>query len=99
MSRGPAASNGSRHPVCWTEEDIFWSAPMEHARAHSALARFCALALVAAIPTALAIGTCTHAVAEEESQAYIVEAGDVTAKVGESAVMQVTLKIRDGYRV
>jgi hypothetical protein len=39
-----------------------------------------------------------QAVAEEPS-AYVVEVSDVTAKVGEPAVMRATLKARDGYRI
>ena len=39
-----------------------------------------------------------QAVAEEPS-AYVVEVSDVTAKVGEPAVMRATLKVRDGYRI
>jgi hypothetical protein len=35
----------------------------------------------------------------EESPAYAIEVGDVTAKVGERAVMQAKLHIRDGYRI
>jgi hypothetical protein len=35
----------------------------------------------------------------EESPAYAVEVSDVTAKVGEHAVMHVTLRVRDGYRI
>jgi hypothetical protein len=37
--------------------------------------------------------------AAEEPEAYVVEVSDVTAKVGEPAVMHATLKARDGYRV
>jgi hypothetical protein len=42
------------------------------------------------------------AAAEEPSSypsAYDVQVSDVTAKVGEPAVMRATLKIRDGYRI
>ena len=35
----------------------------------------------------------------EESPAYAIEVSDVTAKVGERAVMQAKLRIRDGYRI
>jgi hypothetical protein len=58
---------------------------------------FCGLAAVA-----LAASAGVKAVAEEPSafpSAYIVEVSDVTAKVGEPAVMRATLKIRDGYRI
>jgi len=37
--------------------------------------------------------------AAEEPSAYVVEVSDVTAKVGDHAVMLVTLRIRDGYRI
>ena len=37
--------------------------------------------------------------AAEEPEAYVVEVSDVTAKVGEPAVMRATLKARDGYRI
>ena len=39
-----------------------------------------------------------RAVAEEPT-AYIVEVSDVTAKVGDHAVMRATLRVRDGYRI
>ena len=39
-----------------------------------------------------------RAVAEEPT-AYIVEVSDVTAKVGDHAVMHATLRVRDGYRI
>ena len=35
----------------------------------------------------------------EESDAYFIEVGDVTAKVGDHAVMVATLRARDGYRI
>jgi hypothetical protein len=35
----------------------------------------------------------------EETAAYAIEVNDVTAKVGERAVMQAKLRIRDGYRI
>ena len=47
---------------------------------------------------ALVAGAGVRAVAEEPS-AYIVEVSDVTAKVGDPAVMRATLKVRDGYRI
>ena len=34
-----------------------------------------------------------------DPEAYVVEVNDVTAKVGEPAVMRATLKARDGYRI
>ena len=35
----------------------------------------------------------------DESPAYVVEVTDVSAKVGEPAVLHATLHVRDGYRV
>ena len=58
---------------------------------------FCGLALVA-----LAASAGVKAAAEEPSafpSAYDVQVSDVTAKVGEPAVMRATLKARDGYRI
>jgi hypothetical protein len=57
-----------------------------------------AWALVAAILALLGASGVGRAVAEEPS-AYIVEVSDVTAKVGDHAVMLATLRIRDGYRI
>jgi hypothetical protein len=37
--------------------------------------------------------------AADEPDAYAVEVGDLTAKVGQPAVMLATLRIRDGYRI
>src|ERR1700732_5247542 len=76
----------------------FRNAPMQRARTNSMLARFRAFALIAAIPTTLAASACGPAVAEEPA-AYLVEVSDVTAKVGEPAVMRATLRTRDGYRI
>jgi hypothetical protein len=47
---------------------------------------------------ALVASSSVHALAEEP-EAYVVEVSDVTAKVGEPAVMRATLKARDGYRI
>jgi hypothetical protein len=58
---------------------------------------FCGLAFAA-----LAASAGVKAAAEEPSAfppAYVVEVSDVTAKVGEPAVMRATLKVRDGYRI
>ena len=58
---------------------------------------FCGLALAA-----LAASAGVKAAAEEPSalpSAYDVQVSDVTAKVGEPAVMRATLKARDGYRI
>ena len=54
--------------------------------------------LIAAILIALGASAGVSAVAEEPS-AYIVEVSDVTAKVGDHAVMHATLRVRDGYRI
>ena len=59
----------------------------------AAIAGFCGLAL-----TGLGASFGGRALAEEPS-VYVVEVSDVTAKVGEPAVMLVTLRIRDGYRI
>ena len=56
------------------------------------------VALIAAILISLGASAGVQAVAEEPS-AYVVEVSDVTAKVGEPAVMRATLKARDGYRI
>jgi hypothetical protein len=59
--------------------------------------QFCGLALLA-----LAASASITATAEEPSvfpSAYDVQVSDVSAKVGEPAVMRATLKIRDGYRI
>jgi hypothetical protein len=61
-----------------------------------------ARALIAAILVFLGTSAGGQAVAQELSQepcAYIVEVSDVTAKVGEPAVIRATLKARDGYRI
>ena len=71
---------------------------MQHAPTNSILARLRVCAIIAAIATALATRICGPAVAEEPA-AYSVEVSDITAKVGEPAVMRATLRIRDGYRI
>ncbi len=60
-----------------------------------ALSRRFALALTVAGLTVSAAGS----VAAGEPDAYDVNVSDVTAKVGEPAVMLATLKVRDGYRI
>lgn len=57
-----------------------------------------ASALIAAILMSLGASAGVRAVAEEPS-AYVVEVSDVTAKVGDPAVMRATLRVRDGYRI
>ena len=64
----------------------------------SPLSRFRASVLIAALAAALVAGVHPRALAEEP-EAYAVEISDVTAKVGEPAVMVATLKVRDGYRI
>jgi hypothetical protein len=71
---------------------------MHHVRAGSLLIRFSAFALIAALATSPASLGFERARADE-SPAYAVEVTDVSAKVGEPAVLQATLRIRDGYRV
>ena len=55
------------------------------------------LVLIAVLIAALTVSV--RALLAEEPEAYVVEVSDVTAKVGEPAVMLATLKIRDGYRI
>jgi hypothetical protein len=65
-----------------------------HARTNSVDAIF----LVLMIAAGLAFVT-TNPGRGEESPAYAIEVSDVTAKVGEHAVMQAKLHVRDGYRI
>jgi hypothetical protein len=62
-------------------------------RRKAAIAAPPVLALIALVASAG-----VRAVAEEPS-AYDVQVSDVTARVGEPAVMRATLKARDGYRI
>jgi hypothetical protein len=71
---------------------------MQHARTNQFLTRLCRFALIAAIPIALAAGVCGRVIAGEPA-AYVLEVSDVSAKVGEPAVMRATLRVRDGYRI
>ena len=71
---------------------------MQRVRAGSKLIRLPACALVAALAVSLASPGLKRAKAEE-SPAYVVEVTDVSAKVGEPAVLHATLRVRDGYRV
>jgi hypothetical protein len=75
-------------------------------RAQTAIIGRRAPALIAAMLISLGASAFGWAIAEEpsaapagESEAYVVEVSDVTAKVGEPAVMRATLKVRDGYRI
>jgi len=71
---------------------------MQYARTNSILTWLRPFALIAGLATAVAVGVCRPGAAEE-SGAYVVDVSDVTAKVGEHAVMLATLQIRDGYRI
>ncbi len=66
-------------------------------------ARRAAFRAVAAIAGAIGVSAGAWALAEEPAagvpNAYVINVSDITAKVGEPAVMRVTLKIRDGYRI
>jgi hypothetical protein len=66
-------------------------------QAESILTRVLALAMIAALSTCLATPGRGQTTAEDP--AYVVEMADVTAKVGEPAVLHATLRVRDGYRV
>jgi hypothetical protein len=69
-----------------------------HARTNSAVARPGATCRAILVAAALALVT-TGPGRGEESPAYAIEVSDVTVKVGERAVMQAKLRIRDGYRI
>ena len=62
------------------------------------LVRFSAFTLIGALGTSPASLASERAQADE-SPAYVVEVPDVSAKVGEPAVLHATLRIREGYRV
>jgi hypothetical protein len=68
--------------------------------AHATTIRTCfrTLRLVAMTLVAL-LGSAGPQAIAEESEAYSVEVSDVTAKVGDHAVMLATLRLRDGYRI
>ena len=57
-----------------------------------------AAALAAVVPAALAV-TAPMPAAAQDASVYEVQVSDVTAKVGEPAVLHATLKVRDGYRI
>jgi hypothetical protein len=67
---------------------------MVRARRGLALTWLGAAALTAAFPAPVAV-----AANAQQPGAYSVEVSDVFAKVGEHAVMHVTLRLRDGYKV
>ena len=103
----PAASNGGRYlgPLACRSLSTNQVGPhplgtlmMRHVRAGSRLVRSSVLSLVAALATVPAsLGV--QPVRADESPAYVVEVTDVSAKVGEPAVLHATLRARDGYRV
>jgi hypothetical protein len=61
------------------------------------MTRLLTFAVLAGLATSLAAFSASRAAAEDG--AYVVEISDVTAKVGEPAVLHAILHIRDGYRV
>jgi hypothetical protein len=69
-----------------------------YARTKSAVVWLHTIFLAVLIAAGLAFVT-TGSGLGEESSAYAIEVSDVTAKVGERAVMQAKLRIRDGYRI
>jgi hypothetical protein len=71
---------------------------MEYPRTNSIPVRLHAFALIAVVALGLAFTINRPGIAEE-SAAYAIEVSDVTAKVGEHAVMQARLRVRDGYRI
>jgi hypothetical protein len=66
-------------------------------RSAISLIRLIALTVIAALLTWLAPPNAGEAAADDPP--YAVEVADVTAKVGEPAVLHATLRPRDGYRV
>jgi hypothetical protein len=69
-----------------------------HARTNSISARLLASSLTVALAVGLSFLT-TGPGRGQEAPAYAIEVSDITAKVGERAVMQAKLRIRDGYRI
>ena len=69
-----------------------------HARTSSIVPWLRASSLAVVLAVGLAFLT-TGPGRGEEAPAYAIEVIDVTAKVGERAVMQAKLRIRDGYRI
>jgi len=70
---------------------------MQHARTNARLIRLLRSSLVAAAAIVAMAGAARSGA--DESPAYVVEISDVTAKVGEHAVLHASLRIRDGYRI
>jgi hypothetical protein len=71
---------------------------MRHAAATPSLFCLFALALLV-VPSSGVPAQPRSQAAAEEPTAYAVDVGDLTAKVGQPAVMLATLRIRDGYRI
>lgn len=71
---------------------------MTSAKTNAIGARLRAFVLTGLIAIGL-VCTAQRAGIAEEPAAYAIEITDLTAKVGEHAVMHATLKIRDGYRI
>jgi len=72
--------------------------PFACVRANSILVRVHTTSLAVVLALGLAFMT-TSTGRGEESPAYVIEVSDVSAKVGERAVMQAKLRVRDGYRI
>jgi len=66
------------------------------ARINLVVVRLCVVLPALVIAAGLAFVTTGRG---EESPAYAIEVSDVTAKVGERAVMKAKLRARDGYRI
>jgi hypothetical protein len=71
---------------------------MPSSQTNSITARLGAFAVLTAVAASLAVALPLGAAAEE-SPAYVVEVGDVTAAVGTHEVIRATLRLRDGYRI
>jgi len=69
-----------------------------HARTNSIVVRLHAISLAVVIAAGVVFTTLRPGLGEE-SPAYAIEVSDVTAKVGERAMMQAKLRIREGYRI
>jgi hypothetical protein len=72
---------------------------MYHVPAESMLIRFSAFLLIAVLASNPSEAGEVAQARADESPAYVVEVTDVSAKVGEPAVLHARLRIRDGYRV
>jgi hypothetical protein len=77
---------------------MVWMPIMRHASITPLLVCLTAGALL--LPPLLALPAQPQdTAAAEQPDAYAVDVGDLTAKVGQPAVMLATLRIRDGYRI